>query len=108
VQYIHADISSGDYRAVPSHVDIPVIDPLLGHEFVSLSGQYAGEQTTAATASTALNAKLLAHRSVTQFWTRDSTPPSSVDLEWEHEGTKSQAKGPSVGRPSRSAPPAAH
>lgn len=25
-------------------------------------------------------------RKFAQFWPRDSTPPSSLDLEWEHEG----------------------
>ena len=35
-----------------------------------------------------LHTKLsIAHRNVAHhLWTRDSTPPSSVDLEWEHEG----------------------
>ena len=73
-------------------MDIPVIDPLMGQEFVSLTTRCVphgcGGRLTNTVATVTLNAKQLSHRHGTQFWIRDSTPPSSVDLEWEHEGNE--------------------
>jgi len=55
---------------------IPVIDPLIGHSVNSTS--------------LLLRAKMLVNKNhaTCPFWQtlRDSTPPSSLDLEWEHEG----------------------
>lgn len=55
---------------------IPVIDPLIGHSVNSTS--------------LLLRAKMLVNKNhaTCSFWQtlRDSTPPSSLDLEWEHEG----------------------
>lgn len=54
---------------------IPVIDPLIGHSVNSTSLLF--------------RAKMLVNKNhaTRPFWQtlRDSTPPSSLDLEWEHE-----------------------
>ncbi|KZS19417.1 Uncharacterized protein APZ42_014308 [Daphnia magna] len=81
-----------------THIGIPIIDPLIGQDYNSSRPDRHNHhhQQRQLFAQLHQHARLLVNKNIFhwhqqthhqhQWWWDSSTPPSSVDLEWEHEG----------------------
>lgn len=85
-QYVKAGVVNQTVGS--SRIGIPIIDPLIGHN-VSADRHHQRQLFT----QLHQHARLLVNKNIFHWhqqthhqWWDSSTPPSSVDLEWEHEG----------------------
>ena len=79
LQYLRTSLGEGNiHLGSSSHhqMGIPIIDPTIGHD-----------PDCSSPSSILLRAKMLVNKNHSNWQLRESvTPPSSLDLEWEHEG----------------------
>ncbi|XP_046443124.1 uncharacterized protein LOC124193392 isoform X3 [Daphnia pulex] len=97
IKYVKAGVVN---HTGSSHIGIPIIDPLIGQDYNNSSsgGTHRQNHHQRQQLFTQLHqhARLLVNKNIFhwhqqthhqhQWWWDSSTPPSSVDLEWEHEG----------------------